>query len=55
MRVLSFFYLYRKVELVMEEAESLKQSLDRYLLTNQKKMMEAKEKAELLGRNVCIC
>lgn len=40
----------RKVEQVAEEAESLKQSLDRYLLRNQRKMREAQERAELLGR-----
>ncbi|KAF3962235.1 hypothetical protein CMV_013226 [Castanea mollissima] len=39
-----------KVEQVTEEAESLKQSLDRYFLRNQKRTMEAKERAELLGR-----
>ncbi|KAK4793004.1 hypothetical protein SAY86_023439 [Trapa natans] len=40
----------RKVEQVAEEAESLKESLDRYMLRNQKRMIEAKERAELLGR-----
>ncbi|KAM7280513.1 hypothetical protein ACFE04_007647 [Oxalis oulophora] len=40
----------RKVEQVSEEADSLKQSLDRYLARNQKRMNEAKERAELLGR-----
>lgn len=40
----------RKVEQVAEEAESLKQSLDKYFLRNQRRMMEAKERAELLGR-----
>ncbi|KAK7854177.1 membrin-11 [Quercus suber] len=40
----------RKVEQVTEEAESLKQSLDKYFLRNQKRTMEAKERAELLGR-----
>ncbi|KDP39662.1 hypothetical protein JCGZ_02682 [Jatropha curcas] len=40
----------RKVEQVAEEAEALKQSLDRYLLRNQRKMREAQERAELLGR-----
>ncbi|XP_018834170.2 membrin-11-like [Juglans regia] len=40
----------RKVEQVGEESESLKQSLDKYSLRNQKRMMEAKERAELLGR-----
>ncbi|KAI3413082.1 Membrin [Psidium guajava] len=40
----------RKVEQVAEEAESLKVSLDKYSSRNQQRMMEAKEKAELLGR-----
>ncbi|PON33625.1 GOSR2/Membrin/Bos [Parasponia andersonii] len=40
----------RKVEQVAEEAESLKQSLDKYFLRNQKRVTEAKERAELLGR-----
>ncbi|KAF5457029.1 hypothetical protein F2P56_021167 [Juglans regia] len=40
----------RKVEQVAEEAESLKQSLDKHSLRNQKRLMEAKERAELLGR-----
>eukprot|EP00257_Ricinus_communis_P001652 XP_002512083.2 membrin-11 [Ricinus communis] len=40
----------RKVEQVAEEAESLKQSLDRYFLRNQRRTREAQERAELLGR-----
>ncbi|TKY57182.1 Membrin-11 protein [Spatholobus suberectus] len=40
----------RKVEQIAEEAESLRESLDKYNLRNQKRMMEAKERAELLGR-----
>lgn len=40
----------RKVEQIAEEAESLRQSLDRYQIRNQKRMAEAKERAELLGR-----
>ncbi|XP_027343417.1 membrin-11-like [Abrus precatorius] len=40
----------RKVEQIAEEAESLKESLDKYNLRNQKRMREAKERAELLGR-----
>ncbi|XP_030452949.2 membrin-11-like [Syzygium oleosum] len=40
----------RKVEQVAEETESLKESLDKHFLRNQKKMMEAKERADLLGR-----
>lgn len=41
------------MEQVAEEAESLKVSLDKYSSRNQQRMMEAKEKAELLGRAVC--
>lgn len=44
---------FRKVEQVAEESESLKESLDKYFLRHQKRMMEAKERAELLGRAVC--
>ncbi|XP_010251670.1 PREDICTED: membrin-11-like [Nelumbo nucifera] len=40
----------RKVEQVAEEADSLKESLDKHLLRHQKRMMEAKERAELLER-----
>ncbi|KAL5837398.1 hypothetical protein ACOSQ3_014567 [Xanthoceras sorbifolium] len=40
----------RKVEQVAEEAESLKQSLDKYLSRNQRRMNEARDRAELLGR-----
>ncbi|GLT75798.1 hypothetical protein SLA2020_474950 [Shorea laevis] len=40
----------RKVEQVAEEADSLKDSLDKYSMRNQKRMIEAKERAELLGR-----
>ncbi|KAM6570497.1 hypothetical protein CsatB_018482 [Cannabis sativa] len=40
----------RKVEQVAEEAESLKQSLDKYFLRTQKRINEAKERAELIGR-----
>ncbi|KAJ4850438.1 Membrin-11 [Turnera subulata] len=40
----------RKVEQVSEEAGSLKESLDRYLTRNQRRMKEAQERAELLGR-----
>lgn len=36
-----------------KEAESLRQSLDKYSIRNQKRLMEAKERAELLGRAVC--
>ncbi|XP_050371016.1 membrin-11 [Argentina anserina] len=40
----------RKVEQVAEEAESLKEGLDKYNLRKQRKICEAKERAELLGR-----
>ncbi|XVF42601.1 hypothetical protein PTKIN_Ptkin01aG0377100 [Pterospermum kingtungense] len=40
----------RKVEQVAEEADSLKDSLDKYSMRNQRRMLEAKERAELLGR-----
>lgn len=40
------------MEQVAEEAESLKESLDKYSLRNQRKMNEARERAELLGRAV---
>ncbi|XP_059668585.1 membrin-11-like [Cornus florida] len=40
----------RKVEQVAEEADSLTDSLDKYFLRNQRRVQEAKERAELLGR-----
>ncbi|KAL6005175.1 Membrin-11 [Asimina triloba] len=40
----------RKVERVAEEVDSLKESLDKHLLRKQKRMLEAKERAELLDR-----
>ncbi|KAK4258213.1 hypothetical protein QN277_007685 [Acacia crassicarpa] len=40
----------RKVEQIAEEAESLRASLDKYNLRNQKRMMEAREREELMGR-----
>ncbi|XVF06654.1 hypothetical protein REPUB_Repub06bG0068800 [Reevesia pubescens] len=40
----------RKVEQVAEEADSLKDSLDKYSMRNQRRMLEVKERAELLGR-----
>nr|GMD43113.1 membrin-11-like [Ipomoea batatas] len=42
--------LCRKVEQVAEEADSLKDSLDKYYLRNQRRIQEARERAELLGR-----
>jgi len=46
-------FLFRKVEQIAEEAESLRASLDKYNLRNQKRTREANERAELLGRAVC--
>ncbi|XP_071737168.1 membrin-12-like isoform X6 [Rutidosis leptorrhynchoides] len=40
----------RKVEQVVEEADSLRESLDRYMQRQQRRMQEAQERAELLGR-----
>ncbi|KAL1209908.1 Membrin-11 [Cardamine amara subsp. amara] len=40
----------RKTEQVGEETEYLNQSLEKYMSRNQRKMMEAKERADLLGR-----
>ncbi|WOK99463.1 hypothetical protein Cni_G08175 [Canna indica] len=40
----------RKVEQVAEEADSLKESLDKILLRQQKRVLEAKERAELFER-----
>ncbi|KAK9079250.1 hypothetical protein SSX86_000924 [Deinandra increscens subsp. villosa] len=40
----------RKVEQISEEADSFRESLDRYFQRQQKKMQEAQERAELLGR-----
>ncbi|KAH6797493.1 membrin 11 [Perilla frutescens var. hirtella] len=40
----------RKVEQVSEEAESFRSSLDKYTSRNQKRIQEAQERAELLGR-----
>ncbi|XP_050235487.1 membrin-11 [Mercurialis annua] len=40
----------RKVEQIAEEVESLKQSLNRHFSRNQRRMTEAQERAELLGR-----
>ncbi|GAU22187.1 hypothetical protein TSUD_252150, partial [Trifolium subterraneum] len=40
----------RKIEQIAEEAESLRDSLEKYNSRNHKRMMEAKERSELLGR-----
>ncbi|KAG8373979.1 hypothetical protein BUALT_Bualt11G0082600 [Buddleja alternifolia] len=42
--------LLRKVEQVSEEAESFRASLDKYMSRHQKRIQEAQERAELLGR-----
>lgn len=47
--------LCRKVEQVAEEADSLKTSLDKYNLRHQRRMQEARERAELIGRAVWHC
>lgn len=49
-----FDLLCRKVEQVAEEVDSLKESLDKHLLRNQKRMLEARERADLLQRAVCL-
>ncbi|XP_071707689.1 membrin-11-like [Rutidosis leptorrhynchoides] len=40
----------RKVEQVAEESDSLRESLDRYMQRQQRRIQEAQERAELLGR-----
>lgn len=40
----------RKVEQISEEADSFRESLDRYFQRKQKRIQEAQERAELLGR-----
>lgn len=40
------------MEQVAEEADSLKESLDKYSLRHQRRTQEARERAELLGRVV---
>ncbi|KAK3038443.1 hypothetical protein RJ639_030609 [Escallonia herrerae] len=40
----------RKVEQVAEEADSLKESLDKYFQRRQRRVQEVQERAELLGR-----
>ncbi|XP_020106225.1 membrin-11-like [Ananas comosus] len=40
----------RKLEQLAEEVDSLKESLDKHLMRQQKRMVEAKERAELLER-----
>lgn len=45
----------RKVEQVAEEADSLKASLDKYNLRHQRRIQEARERAELIGRSVWRC
>ncbi|KAK9674506.1 hypothetical protein RND81_12G237300 [Saponaria officinalis] len=50
LNLLFFYGGYRKVEQIAEEADSLKDSLEKYFSRNQRRMLEAKERAELLGR-----
>nr|GEU54780.1 membrin-11 [Tanacetum cinerariifolium] len=40
----------RKVEQIAEEADSFRNSLDRYMQRHQRRLQEAQERAELLGR-----
>lgn len=47
-----YVFLCRKVEQIAEEAESLKGSLDKYNLRNQKRVRESNERAELFRRAV---
>lgn len=49
---INFPWWCRKVEQVVEEANSLKESLDRHSLRHQKWILEAKEREELLERAV---
>ena len=44
--------LGRKVEQLSEEVDSLKETLDRHTLRQQKRILEAKERAELFKRAV---
>ncbi|GER44802.1 membrin [Striga asiatica] len=48
--LISSLFSGRKVELVSEEAESFRASLDKLQARRQKRMQEAQERAELLGR-----
>lgn len=48
-----YVFIYRKVEQVAEEADSLKDSLDKYFQRHQRRMQEAQDRAALLGRAVC--
>ncbi|GKE10819.1 membrin-11-like protein [Tanacetum coccineum] len=40
----------KKVEQIAEEADSFRNSLDRYMQRHQRRLQEAQERAELLGR-----
>jgi hypothetical protein len=44
--------LGRKVEQLSEEVDSLKETIDRHTLRQQKRILEAKERAELFERAV---
>lgn len=50
--IVFIYFLRRKVEQVAEEADLLKASLDKYVSRHQKKIQEAQERVELLGRAV---
>lgn len=45
-------YPDRKVEQLSEEVDSLKETLDRHSLRQKKRVLEAKERAELFERAV---
>ena len=49
-----FLCLCRKVEQLSEEVDSLKETLDKYSLRQKKRILEAKERAELFERAVII-
>jgi hypothetical protein len=46
--------LGRKVEQLSEEVDSLKETLDRHTLRQKKRILEAKERAELFERAVSL-
>lgn len=49
-----FLCLCRKVEQLSEEVDSLKETLDKHSLRQKKRILEAKERAELFERAVII-
>lgn len=52
-RLVMCLFIYRKLEQVAEEADSLKHSLDKYYQRHQRRMQEAQHRAALLARAVC--